>query len=298
MILTDPPQGPSPAARDVAALLAEGERRLARAGIPSPRSECERLLAHALGLERGALWRLSPSAPPPVAAVRRWRRLLHRRLSGEPAAYLLGRKDFWTLRLRVRPGVLVPRPETEALVAFAERLFPSDTRARLLDLGTGTGALALALAALFPTAQVWATDRADEALALAAENAQRTGRRLILRRGGWFSAIPPGRRFALVVANPPYLAPDDPALGGDGLRREPRSALVAADGGLADLRTIVAEAPAYLEAGGWLLLEHAPTQASAVADCLHARGFSRIEPIADPGGMAVGTAARIRSASA
>jgi len=182
-------------------------------------------------------------------------------------------------------------------VAFAERLFPSNTGARFLDLGTGTGALALALAALFPKAQVWATDRADEALALAAENARRTGRRLILRRGGWFSAIPPGRRFALVVANPPYLAPDDPALGNDGLRREPRSALVAEEGGFADLRTIVAEAPAYLEAGGWLLLEHAPPQAPALAACLHAHGFSCVEPIPDPGGLAVGTAARIRPAS-
>ncbi len=292
MILTDPPPPPSAASRTLASLLTEGEHRLAHGGLSAPRLECEILLAHALGLERSALWRLSPSALLPETALRRWRKLLHRRLSGEPMAYLLGRKEFWTLRLAVRPGVLVPRPETEALVVFAERLFAPETRARFLDLGTGSGALALALGTLFPEADIWATDRAGEALALAAENARRAGRRLVLRQGNWFSAIPPGRRFALVVANPPYLAADAPALAGDGLRREPKSALVAGNRGIEDLGVIVTHSPAHLEPGGWLLLEHAPDQSAPLAARLRACGFTSLRTIRDPGGMPVGTAAR------
>lgn len=269
-----------------------GEERLARRGFSAPRLECELLLAHALSTERSALWRLDPSTPLPATALRRWRKLLHRRLAGEPVAYLLGRREFWTLPLVIRPGVLVPRPETEALVAFAADLFPPSTRARFLDLGTGSGALALALGTLFPAADVWATDRSDEVLALAAENARRLGRRLVLRRGDWFDALPAGRRFALVVANPPYLAADAPALAADGLRREPRSALVAAEKGFGDLRTIVAASPARLEPGGWLLLEHAPDQAGILAAHLRACGFVALEPVRDPGGIPVGTAAR------
>ncbi len=249
-------------------------------------------MAHALGVERDALWRLAPATPLSETVWRRSRKLLHRRLSGEPLAYLVGRKDFWTLRLAVRPGTLVPRPETEALVAFAERLFDPGTRARILDLGTGGGALALALASLYPAADVWATDRTEEALALAAENARRNARRLILRRGDWFTALPPGSRFALIVANPPYIAEDDPALRGDGLRREPKSALLAGERGLADLRTIVRESPRHLAPGGWLLLEHAPEQETSLAALLRAGGFISAEAIRDPGGILVGTAAR------
>lgn len=282
------------ASNTLGALLDAGAARLARVGIPAPRREAERLLAHVLGLERATLWRLSAETVLDPGRVRRWRRLLHRRASGEPLAYLLGRRQFWSLELRIRPGVLVPRPETEALVAAADALLQASPRARLLDLGTGSGALALALATLFPQAEIWATDRSPEAIALAAENARLMGRKIHLRQGDWYGALPAALRFRLVVANPPYLASDDPALGSDGLRREPRTALVAARGGLADLETIVGESPLHLEAGGWLLLEHAPRQTPSVVSLLERSGFTSVVAIVDPSGSRVGTRGRLR----
>lgn len=210
-------------------------------------------------------------------AARRFDALLARRQAGEPLAYLLGEKEFFGLPLKVTPAVLVPRPDTEVLVEWAlERLAERNASpgpARVLDLGTGSGAVALAMAQRAPQARVTAVDASEAALAVAAENGRSLGLPIEWRRGNWFSPVA-GQRFDLVVSNPPYIAEGDPHL--PALVHEPRSALVSGPDGLADLRAIVAGAPAHLMPGAWLLFEHGHDQSDAVGALLYAAGFADV----------------------
>jgi release factor glutamine methyltransferase len=270
----------------VGELLALGARRLREArDIDSGAAadlEAQLLLAHALGESRTRL-RSHPEEIPSAAAVTRFTHLIERRAAGEPVAYILGRKDFWTLELSVSPAVLVPRPETELVVERALTLHPRQ-EARAADLGTGSGAIALALASARPLWQITATDLSAEALAVARANAVRLGLAQVeLVQGDWLDCLP-GRSFDLLLSNPPYVAADDPALSQPELTREPRLALVAADDGLAALRKIIRAAPDHLEPGGWLLLEHGATQAAAVAGALVGRGFAQVRSHRDLAG--------------
>jgi release factor glutamine methyltransferase len=267
-------------------LLAAGVQRLKRAQASGPRAtpelDAELLLAHALAVSRGRL-RSHPEEIPPAEAAARFLDLIERRAAGEPVAYILGRKPFWTIELAVSPAVLVPRPETELLIERALALHPH-RRARAADLGTGSGALALALASARPEWQVTATDISAEALAVARANGARLGlERIEYLQGDWLECLS-GREFDLLLSNPPYVAADDPALEQPELGREPRLALVAAEGGLAALRAIIRAAPSHLERGGWLLLEHGATQAAAVAGELVARGFAQVRSHRDLAG--------------
>ncbi|MGH8316439.1 MAG: peptide chain release factor N(5)-glutamine methyltransferase [Steroidobacteraceae bacterium] len=271
----------------VAALLAAGVQRLKRTQAPpapggTPELDAELLLAHAMGSGRVRL-HSHPEEIPPAGAAGRFIDLIERRAAGEPLAYLLGRKDFWTLELNVSPAVLVPRPETELLVERALALHAGE-HARVADLGTGSGAIALALASARPHWQVTATDLSAEALAVARANAVRLGlTRVQCIEGDWLSCLI-GCSFDLLLSNPPYVAAGDPALEQPELRREPRLALIAAEEGLAALRTIIRTAPDRLEPGGWLLLEHGATQAAAVAGELVARGFAQVRSHRDLAG--------------
>jgi release factor glutamine methyltransferase len=270
----------------VAELLAIGVRRLQGTHAPGPGAtaelDAELLLAQALVASRVRL-RSHPEEMAPPEAAGRFLDLIERRAAGEPIAYLLGRKEFWTLELEVTPAVLVPRPETELLVERALALHPHP-HARVADLGTGSGAIALALASARPRWQVTATDISAEALAVARANAVRLGLTgLELIQGDWLNGLT-GRSFDLLLSNPPYIAPDDPALEQPELRREPRLALVAPEQGLGALRLIVRAAPDQLEPGGWLLLEHGATQAAAVAGELVARGFAQVRSHRDLAG--------------
>lgn len=249
---------------------------------PSPRLDAELLLAHALGQSRSYL-RTWPEREPSAAQCAAFSALLERRRAGEPVAYLLGRQGFWSLDLEVAPHTLIPRPDTELLVETALALGPGGP-ARVLDLGTGTGAIALALACERPAWQVLGVDRVTEAVQLAERNRARLGlgnARFVESR--WFSALA-GERFRMIVGNPPYIAADDRHLSEGDVRFEPASALVAGEDGLDDIRRIVAEAPAHLEAGGWLLLEHGYDQAEAVRALFAARGFAAVESRRDLGG--------------
>ncbi len=249
----------------------------------TPDLDAELLLAHALDVARVRLRSHAEEAPGPDAAAR-FIALIGRRAAGEPVAYILGRKDFWTLELSVSPAVLVPRPETELLVERALAVGP-DGEAKVADLGTGSGAIALALASARPRWRIVATDISAAALAVARANAAALGlERVEMARGDWLAGLPGGRRFHLLVSNPPYVAAGDPALGQPELQREPRLALVAAEDGLAALRRIAADAPDHLEPGGWLLLEHGATQAAAVAGALVARGFAQVRSHRDLAG--------------
>ena len=208
------------------------------------------------------------------AELRVWSDWLTRRASGEPVAYLLGEKEFCGLVLEVRAGVLVPRPETELLVDWAASLLDErPAGVTVLDLGTGSGAIALALKHRCPRAQVTAVDASSSALSVARANAMRLGLDIELLASSWWESLA-ARRFDLIVANPPYVAGDDPHLAA--LRHEPLEALVSGVDGLDALRTIVRSAGRHLEDGGWLLVEHGFEQGAAVRELLAAAGLAGI----------------------
>ncbi|MCQ6257459.1 peptide chain release factor N(5)-glutamine methyltransferase [Pseudomonas sp. Q11] len=249
---------------------------------PTPRLDAELLLAAALGKSRSFLhtW---PERIVPSEAALLFSEYLRRRRGGEPVAYILGQQGFWKLDLEVAPHTLIPRPDTELLVETALALLPA-TPARVLDLGTGSGAIALALASERPAWNVTALDRVLEAVALAERNRQRLDlRNVTVLSSHWFSALG-GERFELIISNPPYIAATDPHLAEGDVRFEPASALVAGHDGLDDLRTIIAQAPEHLEAGGWLMLEHGYDQADAVRDLLQTQGFAEVHSRKDLGG--------------
>jgi len=255
---------------------------LARARLP--REEAEYLVSAALDCGRAALLAFPerPVAPADWARLEDW---VERRARGEPLAYLTGRKGFWDFELEVGPAVLVPRPETERLVAVALERIPADAPWRLADLGTGSGAIALALARQRPACRVIAVERSLAALALAEKNRRRLGvDNLELRAGDWFAPLA-GERFHLILSNPPYVAPGDPHLAEDGLPFEPREALVAEGGGLADLAHLIRHAPDHLQPGGWLLLEHGHDQGAAVRRLFRERGFQAVETRRDLAGV-------------
>ncbi len=277
-------------APQVASVLAAARQRCA--GNAAAAADLGALLALALGVPRAWLVAHGDHAVDD-APLARFEALLRRRLAGEPMAYLRGWQEFWSLRLAVGPDVLVPRPETELLVELALARMGEvcecprsglDEPGRLADLGTGSGAIALALASERPGWQIIATDRSPAALAVAAGNAARLGLGVEFRHGDWFAPLA-GERFDIIVSNPPYVAADDHCLELDGVCREPRTALAAADAGLADLASIAATAPAHLTPGGWLLLEHGADQGPAVRELLVAAGFAAVCAHADLAGQ-------------
>ncbi|NIK31977.1 protein-(glutamine-N5) methyltransferase, release factor-specific [Xanthomonas arboricola] len=251
------------------------EQLLRRAVERIERNDAEPLLLHALGRDRAWLFAhgrdpVEPSVAQAFAA------LVQRRQAGEPVAYLTGTRGFWTLDLAVSTATLIPRADTEVLVELALERLDARPGRRVADLGTGSGAIALAIASERPQAQVIATDASAAALAVARRNAD--GHRLCnveCRQGSWFAPLA-GERFDLIASNPPYIAAQDPHLGEGDLRYEPASALASGPDGLDDIRLIVADAPAHLLPGGWLLLEHGWDQGAAVAGLLQARGFDAV----------------------
>ncbi len=207
-----------------------------------------------------------------------------RRAAGEPLAYLLGEREFHGLMLQVGPDVLVPRPDTETLVDWALQLLgtPLAGVPEVADLGTGSGAIALALKHRHPTARVCAVEFSAPALALARANGGRHGLQVEWLAGDWWQPLA-GRRFHLVVSNPPYVAGNDPHLAA--LHHEPALALTPGADGLSALACIVHGAPAHLYDGGWLLLEHGHEQADAVCRLLADAGFAAVQTRADLAGL-------------
>jgi release factor glutamine methyltransferase len=209
--------------------------------------------------------------------------LLLRRAQGEPIAHLIGEREFWSLPLRVNDATLIPRPDTEILVEQALVRLPA-TPSRILDLGTGTGAIALAIASERPDSQVVGVDRIEAAVALAQLNAEQLGlSNASFLLSHWFRDLSPSR-FDLIVSNPPYIDANDIHLGQGDVRFEPRSALVAEEAGLADLRTLIEQAPHWIVAGGWLLLEHGWQQEHAVRQLMIENGYQAVATANDYGG--------------
>lgn len=255
---------------------------LAERGSSSARLDAELLLGHALGLERLRLYTDS-ERPLTPGELQQARELLARRGRREPLSYITGTRGFRRLTLTVRPGVLVPRPETEVLVEWALDVAPAG--GAVLDWGTGSGAVALALADEGEGLSVTAVDRSAQAVEVARENAERLGLPVGFLESDGFAALA-GRGFDVIAANPPYLSEDDLLAAPPELGFEPRGALVSGPTGLEDIARICAEAPAHLRPGGWLLIEIGAGQSPAVERLMAEAGLVGISSRADLAGIA------------
>lgn len=254
------------------------------------RLDAQLLLLHALARpshDRAWLLTHDHDALPPALADA-FELLIQRRAAGEPLAYLVGHKEFFGLHLNVDARVLVPRPDTETLVDWALTHLLAEGAVPpldVLDLGTGSGAIALALAHTLQVraqpVRIVAVDASAQALAAAQANAVQLGLDISFLVSDWFGQI--DERFDLIVSNPPYIADADPHL--THLTHEPLQALTSGADGLDDLRRIIDQAPAHLQAGGWLLLEHGYDQSEAVRGLLSQRGFVHVQSRLDLAGI-------------
>lgn len=252
-------------------------------GHVEARHEAEILLGHALGRDRAWLFTHSQDVPD-TAAILKFRQMMQARERGEPVAYLIGHRGFWTLDLAVTPDVLIPRPETELLVELALERIPADREFRVADLGTGSGAIALAIASERPSASVLATDASAAALEVARENAARLEMRNVeFAQGNWCDALG-AQSFDLIVSNPPYIEAADDHLGQGDLRFEPRSALASGSDGLDAIREILETAAGHLNPGAWVLLEHGHDQGDRVRAILQGHGYSEAQTWKDIAG--------------
>jgi release factor glutamine methyltransferase len=246
--------------------------------------EARLLLAYVLGCERA--W-LSAHGEAALTAeqARAFDALARRRNHGEPIAYLTGRREFFGLELEITPDVLIPRPETELLVELALGWLHRNAPGRALDLGCGSGAVALAIAHERPRVDVLGADVSTAAVALARRNAERLSlANATFIESDWLTRVP-RERFGVIVANPPYVAEDDPHLGQGDLRYEPPLALSPGGDGLDAVRAIVAAAPGYLAPGAALAVEHGHDQAHAVRVLLRAAGFEGVASARDLAGI-------------
>ena len=280
-------------ATEVARLLDEGIARLQRV-TDQPRHEAEILLAAALGKSRAWIMAHPEERVLDCEATDRYEAHVTRRSHGEPVAYVLGEKEFWSLPLEVTPDVLIPRPETELVVELALSHLPRDREARVLDLAAGSGAIALALARELPRATVVGTDLSAAAIAVARRNAQRLGlANVLFRTGSWFDPVAE-ERFDLIASNPPYIAADDARVESGVRRYEPAEALFSGPTGLEALQAIAAGAPKHLRPGGWLVVEHGDTQGAAVRALFTAAGFEDVCTFRDLSGLERCTEGRLR----
>ncbi len=246
--------------------------------------EAQVLLAHVLGKDRSWLVANSDDVLP-QQELSLFVAMARRRLDGEPVAYLTGTREFHSLALSVTRDVLIPRPETETLVDAVLSYLPPDAPARVLDLGTGSGAIALAIARARPRADVLGIDHSGAALLVANGNAQRLGiGNALFELSDWYAAVGDAK-FDVIVANPPYIAADDPHLAEGDLRHEPRAALTPGGDGLSALAIVVAGAARHLAPGGMLAVEHGYDQSDAVRTLFTEYGFVGIRSIRDLAGQ-------------
>jgi release factor glutamine methyltransferase len=234
----------------------------------------------------------SPGRVLTVDEFNRFAALATRRRAGEPVAYLIGTREFYSLAFKVTPAVLIPRPETELLVEAVLESIPLDTPADVLDLATGSGCVAIAIAKHRPRAHVTATDVSPSALAVARENARTHAVEVEFVESNWLAALG-GRRFDWIVANPPYIAEGDPHLLQGDVRFEPRGALVAGLNGLEGTKVIIEGAVNFLRPGGRLLLEHGHDQGGRSRDLLGSAGYQDIVTLRDLAGVERASGGRV-----
>jgi len=273
-------------AATVAVLLNDASARIAIAlGLDKREARLEARVLAAFAWHVSPAWLIAHDTDPLTEVqTTGFEALLTRRLAGEPVAYLVGTREFYGRPFRVSPDVLIPRPDTELLVELALARTPPDQAMDVLDLGTGSGCIAITLALERPLARVTAVDRSAAALAIAQRNADTLHARVEFLTSDWFDALA-GRRFDLVVSNPPYIATADSHLARGDVRFEPLSALAAGQDGLDDLRRLTRGACAHLRPGGTLLLEHGYDQADAVQALLRGNGIRHPQSWADLAGI-------------
>lgn len=270
-------------ATEISALVDEGAARLARVA-DNPRIEAEILLAAALARPRSYLAANPASQVLDCEATDRYEAYITRRALGEPAAYILGEKEFWSLPLTVTPAVLIPRPDTELVVERALVHLPPGADSEVLDLATGSGAIALALASERPACRLTGTDISADAIAIATRNARRLGvDRVRFLEGTWYEPVA-DRQYDLIASNPPYVANDDPRVERAVQRFEPHAALYSGPTGLEALSEIIKGALQHLKPGGWLVLEHGDTQGAPVRSLLSLAGFESVSTHRDLAG--------------
>jgi release factor glutamine methyltransferase len=268
----------------VRSLLAWAREWLAKKGVESPRLDAELLLAHALSCSRTRLY-VDFDKPLSAEELARVKPLFQRRANREPVAYILGVREFYGRPFRVRPGVFIPRPETELLVQLALEALPGD--ARVLDLCAGSGAVGVSVAAELPEARVDLVDSSSTAAAAARENGEALAPgRVRVFQGDLYAALPERARYHAVVANPPYVAERDrPRLAPEIVSHEPAEALFAAEEGLAVIRRIVSGAREWLESGGLLGVEIDPPLSAQVCDLFRDAGFTQVRVVKDLAGL-------------
>lgn len=268
----------------IANLLNQGQQLLT-AGSDSALLDGQILLSMALDKPRSYLltW---PEKHLNNEQVEHYISLLTRRYLGEPIAYITGEKEFWSLPLKVSPATLIPRPDTETLIELVLDLFGADKNLHCLDLGTGTGAIALALASENSDWQIDAVDFNHDAVALAQYNAKSLGlQHVAIYQSDWFTAIDEHKKFNIIVSNPPYIDVNDENLSQGDVRFEPKSALVANEQGLADIKHIAKQAISYFSEQGMIFFEHGFEQGQQVRDILAALGYKKMQTKQDLNGL-------------
>lgn len=248
----------------------------------SSRLDVELILCAVLKITRETLYAY-PERKLTIRLQRQLIKLIERRKKGEPVAYLIGHKEFWTLDLDVNSHVLIPRVETELLVEWALNQFSREEEIRMADLGTGSGAIALALASECPHWLVDAADTSSQAIKIAKQNSKKYGiKNVRFYLGEWCDALPRNDYHA-ILGNPPYVSESDSH--GLHLRFEPREALAAGGDGLAAMREIIPQARDFLMEGGWLVLEHGDQQAAAVMELMEDAGYWEVNDFPDLAGL-------------
>ncbi|MCK4727761.1 MAG: peptide chain release factor N(5)-glutamine methyltransferase [Desulfobacterales bacterium] len=246
--------------------------------IEQPRAAAEMLLAHTLGIGRVDLY-VQYDRPLESHELELFRGFIQRRIQREPVAYIVGKKEFWSMDLKVTSDVLIPRPETETLVETAFTIVPPEPAPpplRILDLGTGSGAIVLAIASERPGHTFYAVDRSEKALAVALDNARMRGldKAITFLQGNWFDPVRDlGRYFDVIVSNPPYISSHEfKALPPEITQYEPREALLGGADGLEAIRLIIKQASDHMVPGGWLLFEIGHDQWAAVEKLIAGSG--------------------------
>ncbi len=264
-------------------MIFQGAHSLAQSKTPT--LDCELLLAFALGKPRSYLYAW-PDHAVDAKSQEIFQQLLNRRKQGEPIAYILGEKEFWSLTFKVTPDTLIPRPETECLVEQVLEHLSQEVPIQVADIGTGSGAIAISLAKERPHWQIHATDISAKALAIARSNAENLGIKNIQFHLGSFCEPLPHGHFSALISNPPYVADDDEDLEASCRDYEPKNALISPENGLQHIRILCEQAPNYLNNNGLLVLEHGSYQARQVAELMQQWGFKDIESYLDCAGLA------------
>ncbi len=269
----------------IAELLKWAVKKVDVACEPSPHLSVEILLAYTLNQSRSFL-HTHPQQIVSDSQEQQFKSYLARFLQGEPIAYVTGKREFWSLELKVTPDTLIPRQETELLVEFALKLLVNSPECLIADLGTGSGAVALAIAHERPAFQIIATDKSPAALSIAKHNAKNLNiQNIIFKEGSWCEALVGQDKFDLIISNPPYLDEEELHQAARGLLYEPYLALVANEKGLSEICRIVYEAWNYLKKGGYLCIEHGQTQGEKVRSIFLEVGYNDIKTEYDLAGL-------------